>query len=94
MNKGVKKICKKGHMFFKSSDCPSCPACEQEEAIGLFADMGAPVRRALENSKIKTLKQLSQWTEADILELHGVGPSAIPKLKAKLQNRKLHFKKE
>jgi hypothetical protein len=24
------KICSKGHRFYKSSDCPTCPVCEKE----------------------------------------------------------------
>lgn len=93
MSTPVKKTCKNGHVFYKSGDCPTCPVCEKEKAAGLFVDMGAPVRRALENNKIKTLKQLSHYTEAELLNLHGIGPSSIPKLKKKLQKEGLSFKK-
>lgn len=93
MSVGVKKTCKKGHLFTKSSDCPTCPVCEQEKAIGLFGDMGAPVRRAMENNAIKTLKQLSKLTKKEVISLHGVGPSAIPKFIKKLQAIGLQFKK-
>lgn len=24
------RTCKKGHRYYKSSDCPVCPACEKE----------------------------------------------------------------
>jgi DNA-directed RNA polymerase alpha subunit len=48
---------------------------------------------ALETEGIKRLKQLSKKTEAEILKLHGMGPAAIPKLKASLKKDGLAFKK-
>lgn len=92
MKDRFKKVCKKGHVFYKSSDCPTCPLCEKEKNVGLFGDMPAPVRRAMENSKIKTLTQLARLTEIEVLGLHGVGPSSIPKLKKKLREQNLDFK--
>ena len=53
--------------------------------------LSAPAKRALENSKITTLKKLSTYTEAEILKLHGIGPSAIPILKNCLKNAQLSF---
>ncbi len=80
-----------GHVFYKSSDCPVCPLCEKGKAIGVFGDMSAPVRRAMENNNIKTLKQLAKRTEKEVLSFHGVGPSAIPKFKDKLKKEGLSF---
>ena len=54
--------------------------------------MGAPAKRALENNGIKTLKQLSEYHEAEILKFHGMGPSSLPKLKAALKAENLSFK--
>lgn len=88
-----KKACPKGHTFYKGSDCPVCPICEKAKKAGLFANMAAPVRRAMENNNIKTLKQLSRKTEAEVLEMHGVGPSAIPRLKRMMETEGLGFKK-
>lgn len=93
MSNKTKKQCKKGHVFYKSSDCPVCPRCEKEKAFGVFGDMGAPVRRAMENNNIKTLRQLAKLTENEVLGFHGVGPSAIPKFKNKLSKEGLSFKK-
>lgn len=53
--------------------------------------LSAPARRALENKGITTLQQLSKFKEAEILKLHGVGPSAIPKLRTALQKEGLSF---
>lgn len=58
-----------------------------------LSTLAAPARRALENQKIKTLKQLSSFTEAEILGLHGVGKSSLPKLRMALQVKGLSFKK-
>ena len=78
--KGTLKICKKGHQYCKSSDCSICPICEQEHKPkeGFLSLLSAPARRALENNRIKTLKQLSQFSEKEILKFHGMGPGSIP----------------
>lgn len=54
--------------------------------------LGAPARRALEAKGITTLEQLSMFREAEILNLHGVGPSSIPKLRLALQTAGLSFR--
>jgi predicted RecB family nuclease len=94
--KGELRICKKGHHYYKSSDCPACPVCERERKPqdGFLALLSAPARRALENKKITTLERLSKCSEAEILSLHGIGPSSIPKLKKALQASGLSFKKQ
>lgn len=55
--------------------------------------LSAPARRALENRGITTLAELAKYTQAEILQLHGMGPASIPKLKKALQEKKLDFKK-
>jgi len=42
---------------------------------------------------IDSLKKLSQHTEEEILNLHGIGKTSIPKLKIELKKGKLDFKK-
>lgn len=54
--------------------------------------LGAPARRALENNGIFTLQKLSTFTEAEILKLHGLGPSSIPLLRTALKKEALSFK--
>jgi DNA-directed RNA polymerase alpha subunit len=94
--KSSKRICKKGHVYFKSSSCPTCPICEKEKKSkeGLFSVLSAPARRALESQKIKTLKQLAEFSEAELLQLHGIGPASMPTLKSELKKAGLNFKKE
>lgn len=89
------RLCSNGHSYYKSSDCPVCPVCEagrEPEEKG-FSGLSAPARRALENAGIQTLSDLSKYTESEIMALHGMGPSSLPKLKAALQSKGLHFSK-
>jgi len=90
------RICSKGHKYYKSSDCPVCPTCEKEKTKNdkLFPGLSAPARRALENAGIKTLSQLSKKTEADLLKLHGMGKSTIPKLRFILKLKGFSFAKK
>lgn len=94
--KKILRICKNGHRYYRSSDCPVCPICESErnEAADFLSGISAPARRALESLGIKTLKQLSKFSEEDLLKLHGFGPGSIPKLKAFLKSEGLSFKKQ
>ena len=95
-SKKVLKTCKKGHQFYKSSDCKSCPFCEAENKPkdGFMASISAPARRALISKNINTLTDLAQHTEKEILDLHGIGPTAIPKLKVALKDVGLSFMKK
>jgi len=89
------RTCEKGHTYFKSSDCPTCPVCEAEKkpAKGVLSLLSAPARRALEREGITTLEQLSGKKETEILQLHGIGPGSIPALRKALQEKGLGFKK-
>lgn len=89
-----KRTCPRGHTYYKSSDCPSCPVCEAERKPdgGWLASIPAPARRALEGLGIDSLQTLSTYTEATILEQHGIGPSSIPKLRKALEAVALQFR--
>lgn len=91
--KKILKSCKNGHQFYKSSDCPTCPFCEQERKPkdSFLSLLGAPARRALENNGITTLQQLSKYSEKEVLNFHGMGKSTIPKLKKFLLESNLTF---
>ncbi|MDI2588377.1 RNA polymerase alpha subunit C-terminal domain-containing protein [Psychrobacillus sp. NEAU-3TGS] len=97
MNNNPKTLrkCEKGHEYYKSSDCPTCPTCEQERkpATGFLSLLSAPARRALENNGITSLEQLSSFSEKDILKFHGMGPASLPKLRVALNAEGLSFKK-
>ena len=57
----------------------------------LPAKLGAPAERALAEAGIKNLKRLTKFTEAEIKQLHGVGPNAIGKLHQALADKGLSF---
>lgn len=90
------KTCPNGHEFTKSSDCPTCPVCEAARApsAGLLVGLGAPARRALEREAIDTLAKLAERSERELLALHGLGPSAIPKLKERLAAAGLSLRRD
>lgn len=94
MSNPKEKTCKKGHKYFKSSDCPTCPICESEKKPkeGLFSHLSAPAGRALMNFGITTVLQLSKYKEAEILALHGMGKASIPILRRLLAENNLTFK--
>ena len=67
---------------------------KQQQAGDLPAKLGALAERALANAKIKNLKQVTKFTEAEIKQLHGVGPNAIGKLRQALADKGWSFAKE
>jgi predicted RecB family nuclease len=84
-----------GHQFTKTSDSPVCPQCEQEKKpeTGLLSLVAAPARRALQKAGIKRINDLSKFSEAEILNLHGMGPKAVAVIKAAMKKQKVNFKK-
>ena len=90
------RICEKGHRYFKSSDCPTCPKCEALNKLNneFLAQFASPVRRALQTKNITTAEQLAQYSEKEILALHGIGRSSLPKFYAALETVGLTFQPE
>jgi len=82
------KTCDRGHQFYKSSDCPTCPICaaENKPESGFLSLLGAPARGSLQHTGITTLSELSQHSEREILKLHGVGPKTLPILRQALSD--------
>ena len=88
------RTCPNGHSYWKSSACPVCPRCEAERqpAADFLKEIGAPARRALEGHGITSLEMLSRYSQAEILALHGMGPTAIRRLGRALASEGLSFK--
>lgn len=61
---------------------PKPKAKKQTEEV--FPGLSAPARRALANAGISTLAALSGYSKEELLKLHGLGPTAIPKLEQAL----------
>ncbi|QUG40034.1 RNA polymerase alpha subunit C-terminal domain-containing protein [Psychrobacillus sp. INOP01] len=88
------RTCSKGHKYYKSSDCPTCPTCEQENKpeSGFLSLLSAPARRALVHDGITSLQKLSEFSEKEILKLHGIGPASLPTLRSSLEGEGLSFR--
>ena len=94
--KKIKKICKNGHTFYKSSDCLSCPICEElkEPSSGFLSELGSPARNALIFAGIDSVEKLSKYSEKEILKLHGIGKSSLPIFRKALSESKLSFRED
>lgn len=57
-----------------------------------FPKIGSPATRALEAAGYTNLKQLTKVTEAEIAQLHGMGPKALGILRDTLKAEGLSFK--
>lgn len=53
-----------------------------------------PAHRALKSAGIETLDQLTQYTENELLNLHGFGTKAVGILQCVLEEYGLSFKEE
>ena len=56
--------------------------------------IAAPAQRALQSAGIHSLKQLTKVTEAELLQMHGMGPNALGKLRQALAEKGLSFARE
>ncbi|RXJ04462.1 hypothetical protein DS745_03500 [Anaerobacillus alkaliphilus] len=88
------KVCEKGHKYYKSSECPSCPTCDKETkpVSGFLSKLSSPARNALVHEGIDTLQLLSKYTEKEILKIHGIGPASLPIMRTSLEEEGLSFK--
>ena len=57
----------------------------------LPAKLAQPAQRALAGAGIQNLKQLTKFSEAEIKQLHGIGPNALNQLRAALAAKGLSF---
>lgn len=69
------RTCSKGHEYYKSSDCPVCPICEQQRKPdnGFLSLLSAPARRALEHNGITSLQHLAKYSEKRDFEISRYG---------------------
>jgi hypothetical protein len=89
----VQKTCANGHTFEKTTDCPVCPTCDRSRTgSSSFPRIGAPATRALENAGVRSVAELPNWSERDLLALHGMGPKAVGILRERLASEGLTFK--
>ncbi|KYG27730.1 RNA polymerase alpha subunit C-terminal domain-containing protein [Alkalihalobacillus trypoxylicola] len=88
------RVCEKGHKYFKSSECPNCPTCDKENKpkSDFFSKLSSPARNALLHEGVDTLKELSMFTEKEILKIYGIGPASLPIMRHLLEEEGLAFK--
>lgn len=63
-------------------------------AAGTLPKLASPALRALHNAGYTSLEQLSKVTESALLQLHGMDPNAITRIKEALQEQGLTLAKE
>ena len=57
----------------------------------LAVQLAAPARRALTQAGYVRLEQLTRVSEAELKQLHGIGPNAIKQLRSALSANGLSF---
>lgn len=55
--------------------------------------LASPARRALANAGVSRLEQLTKFSEAEVRQWHGIGPSAVKQLRRALVVKGLSFAK-
>jgi DNA-directed RNA polymerase alpha subunit len=63
---------------------------DQQES-DLPTRLASPARRALVGAGYVRLEQFTQLSEAEVLQLHGMGPKAVDQLRRALADRGLSF---
>ena len=66
---------------------------QRDYQVDLPDDLANPARRALLQAGLRRLDQVSGQREADLLQLHGIGPKAIEQLRRALEARGKAFRK-
>jgi uncharacterized protein YdhG (YjbR/CyaY superfamily) len=84
-----KELIQKIVLFREQQDTEKLP---KNASNDFLFELSAPARRALQNAGIISYKKLASKSEEEILQLHGMGKSSIPKLKSILQKKGLNFK--
>jgi len=62
-----------------------------QQEIDLPTELASPARRALVQAGYLRLEQLSEISEAEVMQLHGIGPNALAQLRRALGARGLSF---
>lgn len=66
---------------------------QHESEIDLPRELANPARRALVQAGITRLEQLTTISEAEVLNLHGIGPNAVKQLRSALSDKRQSFAK-
>jgi hypothetical protein len=66
----------------------------RKPADGFLSELASPALRALMAAGVTTLEKLSKWSEGRVLDLHGMGPNSVRKLRALLAKKGLQFARQ
>lgn len=97
LDKPLPKTLLKKLIQARISECPirqgkvDLKKYESKDSVWRDLKLAAPARRALVDNKIYSLKELANYTEHEVLEMHGVGLNALNVLKKALKNKNLRF---
>ena len=62
-----------------------------QQPSGFTFKLSAPAQRALAAAGIQRIEDFSKWKEADLRELHGIGPNAIDTIKKNMKEKGILF---
>ena len=65
-----------------------------EQGSNLPGKLAQPARRALAAAGVQRLEQLTRFSEAEVMQWHGIGPNALKQLRSALEARGLSFARE
>lgn len=65
---------------------------QQNPDSHFLTEISAPARRALEKEGLITLQMLAACSESELLQLHGVGPDAIKKIRLAMKDAGVKLK--
>lgn len=66
-------------------------SARDDEDSDLPTELAQPAQRALAQAGYRRLDQLTETTEADLKQLHGIGPKALAQLRRALASKGLSF---
>ena len=64
---------------------------DNQQESDLPKELAAPARRALAQAGCSRLEQLTRLSEAEVTQLHGIGPKALEQLRRALAAQGLSF---
>ncbi|MCW3161695.1 DNA-directed RNA polymerase subunit alpha C-terminal domain-containing protein [Chryseobacterium oryctis] len=69
-----------------------CAVSHVHQGDFLRGIIAMPARRALEKEKINSLEKLSDYSEKEIMQMHGFGKTTMEKLKTYMKENNTFFK--
>jgi len=82
---------RKANRMKKATLEPTITSLSDQGESDLPAGLAQPARRALLSAGIFRLEQLATFSEAEVKQLHGIGPKALDQLRRALEMQGLSF---